>query len=39
MKGLPGLTLSEVPVYGEAAARQGAAHAGDRAVIAVFRRP
>lgn len=37
--GLPGLTLSEVPVYGEAAALQGATHASDRAVIAVFRRP
>ena len=39
LNGLPGLTLSEVPVYGAAAAQRGAAHADDRAVIAVFRRP
>ena len=39
LMGMPGLKLTEVPVYGEAAAQQGAAHAGDRAVIAVFRRP
>lgn len=36
---MPGLSLAEVPVYGPAAARQGAAHAADRALIALFRRP
>lgn len=39
LSGLPGLRLTEVAVYGEGAARQGAAHAGDRAIVATFRRP
>lgn len=39
LEDLPDLTLTEVPVYGEAATRMRAAHADDRAVIAVFRRP
>ncbi len=39
LTGLPGLILTEAPIYGQAAARQGAGHAADSAVIAVFRRP